>query len=231
MEDYVWVVCYLNLADAVDIEANLAKKYRRYMDIEVFIPTIRVLTKTFKRKDEYQEVPLLLNYGFIKVPRHFIYNDELMRILKRDVKAIFQFLKNPSREDTRKKRMKKIPVVATVTQHEIDTLVAECKNKSAYSQKQADDLKPGQIVTLRTYPFDGVLVEISQIDPGRKQAKVKILSDMAKIAPSITISFDHLFYTIYNSSITTPGRESSLDEMLETGYSIENLLGDESIEP
>lgn len=228
MEDYVWIVCYINVTELDSIEANLAKKYRRYMDVQAYVPTVRVLDRTFKRQNQYKYVPVLLNYGFFKVPKYFIYNDELLRVLKNDVKAIYEFLKDPTKEKLRIKKHRKIPVVATVSQQEIDNLIEVCKNYSVYSQSQEQSLTPGQIITLRTYPFDNVMVEIISINRGAKKAKVKILSGM-NITPLVTISFDHIFYTIYNDhSLVTPAKEKSLDEMRENSYTIDNLFFDES---
>lgn len=228
MEEYVWIVCYIDITEISSIESNLAKKYRRYMDIEAYVPTIRVLDKTFKKRDEYKDVPLLMNYGFFKVPKYFIYNDELLKTFKFDVKAIFQFLKNPEKEKLRKKKNRKVSVVATVSEKEIKSLMEVCKSYSVYSESQVNALSIGQIITLKTYPFENVMVEIVELDRKKKQAKVQIISEVMTIAPTVTITFDHLFYTIYNeNNLVTPARESSLDEMRENGYSIDNLFFNE----
>jgi transcription antitermination factor NusG len=222
MENYVWVICYVDITKIDSIEKNLGKKYRKYLNVEAFVPLVKILNKTFKRKDLYKEVPLLLNYGFFKVPEYFIYNDETLRLLKEDVEAIYQWVKDPAKESRRKRKKRKMPTVALATQTEIEQLIVQSKKFSTYTPEQVDELQVGSIVTLRTYPFENMMVEILEIHKARKKVDVKIISDV-KIHSKVTISFDHLFYTIYHeNSLVNSGKEVTIGDIKDRGFDLEN---------
>jgi len=221
MEKFVWIVCYVDITKIDTIERALAKNYRVYGKIVAYIPTIKVLSKTFKKRNEYKDVPLLFNYGFFKVPEYFLYNEEFLRNMKRDFDCIYQWLRDTSKQKIKKTKKIKIPTVATVSQKEIEKLKEVSTKYSTYSKEQIDQLKIGQTVTLKTYPFENLMVKIESIDRKRKEVMVELLSDMG-ITPRLKISFDHIFYTIYNTNNLTGGfREQSLDEMVENGFSLD----------
>ena len=85
-----YCIAYINrkLLDRLQNDLN-----KSGLDIEVVIPTVNVLTKKFKGKDHYTEVPLMLNYGFVNVPSHEVRNLEYFRNIAHDISCISGFLK------------------------------------------------------------------------------------------------------------------------------------------
>jgi len=232
MDKYVWLICYIDITQLHCAEKDLAKKYRRYSNIELFVPTVKVLEKTHKKADKYKDIPLLLNYGFVKVPEHFIYNEELLRILQRDIKAIYVWLKDPAKVVKRKKAKKKLPIVAIASDREITQLMELCKKYQINSAEHIAELEVGKCVTLKTYPFQDTQVEIVSINHKRKEVEVKLVSDVS-LQSTIKVSFDHLFYTVYHDIMNfnpLASKEQSLDELMDNGYSINKLGYYESFE-
>lgn len=223
MEKFVWVVCYVDISKIHTLERSLAQRYKIYGDVEAYIPTIQVLQSKAKSKGEYKDVPLLFNYGFFKIPAYFIYNEEFLRNLRTDVDCIYQWLRDPGKETMKKKKKRKIPTIATSTPKEIASLRASCKELSTYSDNDVKKLEVGQVITLKTYPFENMLVKVASINLRGKYIIADILTSMS-ITPTVRLSFEQIFYTLYNNnSLVTSGRESSLDEMVENGYSLDHM--------
>lgn len=65
---FAWVIAYIDSKFINLIKPQLARN-KEYEDVDVFIPTVKVLKKTFKGEDHFDEVPLLFYYGFFKIPR------------------------------------------------------------------------------------------------------------------------------------------------------------------
>lgn len=225
MEKHIWVVCYINIMELGTLEKSLVKKYRRYGKLEFFVPMVKVLHKTFKRKDSFKEVPLLINYGFVKLPEHFIYNEELLRILKADVPAIWQWVQDPAKEKEKKRKRKKIPTIATVSDQEVEILKKASKDFTAFSEREVEDLQIGQIRYLRIYPFDNIMVEIMSVDLRKREARVKMLTDM-NLSQTIKVSFHHLFKTIYHEdNMVDSPREAYMEDLKDL-----NIYRDEPME-
>lgn len=221
MAKYVWIVCYVDITQLDRLQRDLAKKYRRYSKIQAYVPTVQILDKTFKKKDTYKEVPLFMNYGFFNVPEHFLYNDELLRTFKDDITAVYQYLKDPAKVKIRKKKKRKINVISTVSDAEIDKIKETCDKFKIYSDEDAQNLKVGDVVNLKKYPFENMTGTIISLNLPKKEAKVEIHTDMS-LSPKITIAFEHLFYSIHNAeSIVSSGKEVSLDDLTDNGFSID----------
>jgi transcription antitermination factor NusG len=213
---FCWVIAYIDSKFIHQIIPQLARS-QEYKEVEVYIPTVKVLKKKFKGKEQFDEVPLLFNYGFFKIPRKLAVYRNYLENLQQNVTAIHGWVKDPGK--ILKKRgaesMKgddRYISIATATSDEIARLVKASLNIGAHSADDIDMIKPGDMIVLRGYPFEGVEAELVEVDKERKRVKV-ILS--ALWGKQVEVSYDNVFFTIYQNQNydDTVTVQKSLDEM------------------
>lgn len=224
----VWVISYISSKQLPFLERDLNKS-KVYRGVKTFIPMVNVLKKKHKGKELFDKVPFLFNYGFFRVPKYFIPNAHFLEKMKKDVGAIYAWVKDPctSTEITYNKPTKYFlhnPTgVALATQKEIIKLKKSQSYKSIYSAADIDNLYEGKIIILKGYPFDGLEAEVKSINKKKKQVEVRLLLQTS--IRTVKVSFDNVFYSIYHDSyMNTEMRESSLDELKEKYNSIDNIL-------
>jgi hypothetical protein len=212
---FCWVVAYINAEFLHLVKGQLAK-YPEYDEVEAYIPTIKVLKKQFKGKEQFEEVPLLFNYGFFKIPRKFAIHKNFLEDMQKNVSCIYAWVKDGAKAvNTRVKQSqtdRDIPI-ATATAEEIADLIRNTINIGAHSAEDLDLLKEGDYITLRGYPWEGSEAIFVGINEKKRKVKVKlILFDQYK---ELEVSYDNVFFTIYkdknwDDSITT---KDSLDDL------------------
>ena len=212
-----WVICYINSSKLNTLQEDLSQ-FRKYKQIKAYIPMVRVLKKQFKNKKHYDEIPLLFNYGFFEVPSYFIYNPHFLDMMKKDIGAIYAWVRNPG---------KTIEInpnwIATASSQEIQNLVLQQEDNSIRSGVDTDKLGPGSIVTLSGYPFDGLQAEIIEIDPKKKEVLVSLLLENS-MTDRVKVDFDNIYWTIYKSEYMNTGmKEKSTDAYMEQSHNIDNL--------
>ncbi len=212
----VWVVTYINIDRLHTLSRDLYK-YSKYKTIEAFIPKVKILKKKFKGKNHYEEVPLMFNYGLFRVPKYFIPNPYFLTEMKRDIECLYNFLINQS-ANTKASVMYYgeflyNPMgVAIVKDEDVANLARLSKAQSIYTAKDLDTLYPGKIIILHGYPFDNIRAEIIQIDTHKKEVEVRLLLSTAM--SKVRVSFDNIFYTIYQSQyLDSAMKEQSLEEL------------------
>jgi transcription antitermination factor NusG len=202
---YAWVIAYIDAAHIEKVDKEL-KKYPEYEDISAYIPTIKLLRKSFKGKNEFEDVPLLFNYGFFRIPRKFALYKNFLENLQRDISCIYAWVKDPAKviQSAPKIRLdgetvfgdKFIPV-ATATAEEVANIVKNSDNYSTHDSKDIEKLKPGDIIILHGYPFEGVEAKVVDINSKKQEIKVEIMIfDQRKEAK---VSFDNVFFTVYHN--------------------------------
>lgn len=225
----IWCICYVNVDRLHTLSYDL-RKYEKYKTVKAFIPKVRVLRKKFKGKNHYEEVPLLLNYGFFKVPKYFLPNPHFLDEMKKDIEAIFGWLKNPSTPNKKDYLLHYQPgliynpsKVAIARDHEIKAMEKSQLNKSIYTKDDIRTLYKGKVITLHGYPFDNLDAEIVSIDEPRKEVNVKLL--LGESISKVKVSFDNIFYTVYNENyLKQEMREESLDAMKAKSKNVDNLF-------
>lgn len=219
-----YCIAYINrkLLDRLQLDLNKSD-----LDIEVVIPTVNVLTKKFKGKDHYDEVPLMLNYGFVNVPTDELWNLEYFREIAYDISCISGFLKIRGIENVQ---------VATATKDEVLDVVVTGKKRSIYTgmdfntKEGRNEIRKryepyvneegkhveGKVISLKGYPFDGVQAQITKIRFSKCEVEVLLQLGIGgnTIAQSATISFHNMFYTIYDDSDESDNmREKALEDI------------------
>ena len=230
--DWVWIVAYINRDFVEVVETELVT--HGFSAVKVFIPTVRVLKKQFKNKNEYEYIPLLFNYGFFCIPYTNACDPSYLRRLKDKIQVIYAWVKDPIKtlksnprlrmdnkdsapEDELNNEGVRIlhkpdinTEVAIVTEEEIANLLKTSEHLSIFSDDIVDKLEIGQFITLKGYPYEGMPAEITKIDRAKRQIKVKLLLEC--IITEATVHYENIFYTVY-SDFAKPMRESSLDEL------------------
>ena len=230
-----YCISYINRKLLSKLETDLLKSA---LDIEVVIPTVNVLTKKFKGKEHYDEVPLMLNYGFVRVPNEQISNLEYFRAIAEKINCISGFMKL---------RGSATVTVATATVDEVNKVVSSGKRMSIYSgmdfdtkegrdhirkmyEPHTEDGKyvEGKVITLKGYPFDGVEAQVLKIKFSKQEVEVLLQLGMNgnTVAQPATISFHNLFYTIYDDMDEADNMKEKALEDITSNYKNPELVLD-----
>lgn len=229
-ENYAWCIAYIDNSKVHILERDL-KKSNQFSGIDVYLPTVRILKKQSKGKEIFNDVPLLLNYGFFKISLSWAMNQDLMQRLKDEITCISHWVKDPAKtpglrsgifKKKNKKKLRRAKVfsdkdvnIATCTQRDIDILIKVAKDESIYSSEEVSKMTKGTIITLMGYPFDGMEAVIIEVDKKRKKIWVTInlaFKNENEIGQLIEVSFDNVFYTIYKGSYDENYNEETLLE-------------------
>ena len=98
-----YVYCIFRLDRKFYKRINSDLKCRGYKHVKAIVPTISVLKKSRKGKNEYEDVPLLFNYGFIKMKPEKAFDRYYLNKLKRDIPGILSFMKSLDYRPKRKR--------------------------------------------------------------------------------------------------------------------------------
>lgn len=191
---FAWCIAHLDLSTLDRLERDLFKS-NQYQDIEAYIPTVRIIKKQFKGKHEFQDVPLYFNYGFFKIPLVWALNIDLLLRIRDDITCISHWVRDPAR--VHNSSLIEVPV-ATVTEKQIKQIKKTAQNYSVFSSEDLSNVKVGDEVELKGYPFEGMIGTVLDIDNRGK--KVKLLINMDFIQREVTVSFENVFYSIYQGS-------------------------------
>lgn len=213
---YIWTIAYIN-RDFLDIVESEISRYG--YDIETYIPTVRVIKKKFKGKNVFEFVPLLFNYGFFKVSYEDACNPEFLLILRSRISCIYGWVKDPagniknnvSLRAGNKESYNALPGSAFATDKEIAQMVKNSSDINVYSSEELERFKKGDYIKLKGYPFDDVPAEILEINFKAKNIKVSLLLDA--LVKEVTVSFENVFYTVYQGYDESLTKDSNLDEM------------------
>jgi len=214
----MWSLAYLNNKFLSTIENDLSK-LKEY-DIGYAVPSIRILVKKFKGKETFEQVPLLFNYGFFYLPFKVLTSRNLLEYIKDRVGGIsnWVYLKPNAIIQKQKTYPEGIfPLVETVSEEEVMALMVLGEDYSVYSGEDTQKLKVGQVITLRGYPFDGIMAELLEIDSKKLKAKVNLLFSKT-ISRVVKVDFSNLFYTIYADHQESSGDFISLHNNISDNY-------------
>lgn len=220
----IWCIAYINRSYIDLVEQDLGKNLD-YHGIIPYIPTVRILRKVFKGKNEFENIPLLFNYGFFKIPKRLAENSEFLLDMRDNISCIFSWVKDliPKKKipilDKETKEIvyyKKTIPVAIATEDEITNIAKSQVNLSIYDSEDLENIVKGVVITLHGYPFDNMQAEILKINSKKKEMKVRLIFDNID-GKEITVSFDNVYYTIYQGGYDENFREKSLEEIEERG--------------
>jgi len=224
---YIWVIAYITdkYLHRVDKEVALSG-----LDIQVFVPTVRILDKEVKGKKQYVFKPILFNYGFVKMPFRYACSKEKLNKVKESVTAIYGFFRDPSMTLNIPKKIisdvdgKVIEIprdmvgrfrlednLAIVSGREVLRMLKEAQVNSIFNAEKAA-LKVGYSITLSGPTYKGMVGEILEL----KEDVVKVKLDLFAFAKHMIVEIDYgsIFYSIYRDY--NPNKlisNTSLDEI------------------
>lgn len=197
-----WCVFRLDNKNFLGIEKEMRSK--GYLEAKVFIPTLSILKKRSKGKDIYEQVPLLFNYGFMRLPREKAYSRPFIKKLQKDILGIVCFLNSLEGLHTKKKRKRvdgeefdDFSVVAMVTPKQVREFKKLSKQNQIYTFEDISSVSEGDYITLRGYPFNGVEATVKEINLKNQLVKVCLYPNNGNM--EVYIPFDNLIYSIYHN--------------------------------
>lgn len=207
-DPFVWIVAYIDAKFLKYTEREL-NKYPEYQEVEAYIPTVKILEKTFKKENIFKEIPLLFNYGFFKIPRKFAQYKHWLDTMQKNISCIYGWVRDPANvwgnlpklrldgESVYNTEENKISA-AVASSSDIARLIRDSVNLGAHSADEINLLKIGDEIVLRGYPWEGVNASVLYIDHKTQQVKVEIRI-FDQMRPTL-VSFDNVFFTIYHDT-------------------------------
>lgn len=199
---YVYTICRIDTKDWRNINHELVE--HGYKDIKCFVPTLTMVKKTYRgQKKEVEEVPMLFNYGFIRMRSEVAYNRNFLFHLKRDIPGIVSFLKSLDSMHVKKKRRRvdnaedwdDFSKVATVTKKEFRHYMRLSRANQVFSLDEVM-VNVGDFVVMRGYPLDGMLAKVLDFNYPNKTAIVEIYPGEGSVL-SMQIPLENILYSPY----------------------------------
>lgn len=218
-EQFIWLIAYID-KDHIDKLQRELDKNNQYIGMEAQVPTVKILKKKLKGKEHFDDIPLLFNYGFFKVPLTYALNSDLLKKIKEDISCISHWVKDPAKvyiSHSKSELTKNIILgsrdvpCATISEEEVIRLSIYARDESIHSSTEIDELKEGQIVNLVGYPFEGMQAKVISVDKKSKKVEVRmklnlreeedgeLIEDQFSDNP-MKVSFDNVFWSIYRGS-------------------------------
>lgn len=223
---YVWAVAYVNRT----FLPTVFKDLQPFEDegIRAYIPTVRVLRKQFKNKKHFEEVPLLFNYGFFRLPFHRACDKDFLMRMKVSVNVIYNWLYNNSiPEKDEEGRYFNSLKVETVKVREIAFLKRACLLNSIYSSDDVSKFGKGDYIVLHGYPFENIPAEILSVNAKKEEVRVRLLVNGDSVISEVTVNFSNIFYSIYSNFDEPNLTDSTLEGLAERSKSgMDKLLYD-----
>lgn len=202
---YSYCVFYLEEKYYKDINKDL--KDSGYKHVKAIVPTIKYIDHQSSRGRYIDtEVPLLFNYGFIRIPTDRVFNRAYMNKLKRSIPGIRGWLK--STEPLHRNRGKKLRVdnadtfddfsqIARVSRKEIKRFIDISKENSRLRFEDITSINIGDYITLRHYPYIGIDAIVKDIDWSNQRVRLLIYPETYKIFNWLPMEL--VIYSVYEN--------------------------------
>lgn len=179
---------------------------RGYKHVKAIVPTISVLKKSRKGKNEYEDVPLLFNYGFIRMKSDKAFDRYYLNKIKRDIPGILSFMKSLDHKPKRKRLridnaedFDDYSVVATISRDEVIRYKHMAKANKIYSVDDITRIGIGDYVILRGYPFEGIPAILLESNLNTKKMLVKLYPETDGNL-EIEVPMENVLYSAYHES-------------------------------
>lgn len=226
-EEKIWCIAYINKDHLSTIEADL-EEHGYQGRVKAVVPTVKILRKQFKREKFFDEVPLLFNYGFFEMPYKQACYESFLGQLRNDIPAIFAWVSDPSRVLSMKpelnidNRLINFPRAAIATEREMAEIIKQSQVNSVYMDRHINSIEPGKHIILKGYPFDNLPAEVVHINKKKKEIRIRL--EFNSVMKEATVSFDNVFYTVYEAHDAEKFPHESLDEINDrSNYLIDKL--------
>ena len=201
-----YVYCIFRLDRKHWSTINDQLKERGYKHMRCFIPTVSIIRKTKNGKNTTEEVPMLFNFGFMRMSTKLAYNRQFLRDLKKDIPGINGWVL--SLESMHPKRVRKrvdtedfddFSKVALISKDQYRYYRRLTRKNQVYTMKDILNTPPGSYLTLKGYPFNGLCAQLEDINYMNRTAVVKIFPGGNNTELKMQLPLDNLLYTIYDN--------------------------------
>lgn len=200
-----YVYCIFRTNNKYFRRINKDLKARKYRHIRAIVPTVSILRKTKKGVNTYEDVPMLFNFGFLKMKMSRAYDRSYLNELKREIPGILSFLM--SLETLHPKKLRKrvdttdiwddFSQVATITREQLSYYQRLSRKNKIHSAEDVLALQPGDYITLRGYPYDGLDATIKSINPISRM--VEVIIEFGRGKTELRIPLDNVLYSAYDN--------------------------------
>lgn len=205
MKNWPWMIIYIDRNKFLD--TNIEKVEKEY-GIEIVVPVTRVLKGKHRGRNNYEDVPYLFNFGFLRVPKFRRYDIDYLVKLKREIPLLLGFLRDttlPSQGFN----------FAMISSREVNRIIRDAGQSSIYSEHQGENIKIGDSIKLSGYPFEGLYGVVEKINKEKQNMVISI--EISNGAPlKITVPFFNIYYTMYHYDMnSTDYLENGFEEVGE----------------
>jgi len=200
---YVYCICYLDnkYCDTIKDDLNDLGFY----NVKPIIPTVRIMKVNSRSKVFYIDVPVLFNYGFIKMPSEYAYSRDILNCIKSNVAGIRGWVKSPEPLHRKRKRSRidnldifdDFSVVATIEKSEVRRFQKISRQNKRFSIDNLMNVSIGDYIILKGYPYDGIDATILGIDYNNRTVKLMLYPENGKM--EINLPFDNVIYSVYEN--------------------------------
>ena len=201
-----------------------------YKNLKVYIPVVKIQKRSRSMKDYLEPVPMLFSYGFMRMSIKRAFDKQFLNKLKREIPGIRGWVKAPSYLH-RKREMKRIDnkdefddftMVAQATKEEVKSLMRTSKKNRIFSKDDIANIQVGDTVVLHSFPFDGVMAEVLEVNLSSKKVVVMLYPE-TNYSIKTTVSMESIIYSVYRDF------DDNIDEEGGTpDYVMDNLMAEET---
>lgn len=205
MKNWPWMIIYIDRDKFLDTDIE---KVEKEYGIEIVVPVTRVLKGKHRGRNNYEDVPYLFNFGFLRVPKFRRYDIDYLVKLKREIPLLLGFLRDttlPSQGFN----------FAMISSREVNRIIRDAGQSSIYSEHQEENIKIGDSIKLSGYPFEGLYGVVEKINKEKQNMVISI--EISNGAPlKITVPFFNIYYTMYHYDMnSTDYLENEFEEVGE----------------
>lgn len=205
MKNWPWMIIYIDRNKFLDTDIE---KVEKEYGIEIVVPVTRVPKGKHRGRNNYEDVPYLFNFGFLRVPKFRRYDIDYLVKLKREIPLLLGFLRDttlPSQGFN----------FAMISSREVNRIIRDAGQSSIYSEHQEENIKIGNSIKLSGYPFEGLYGVVEKINKEKQNMVISI--EISNGAPlKITVPFFNIYYTMYHYDMnSTDYLENGFEEVGE----------------
>lgn len=205
MKNWPWVIIYIDRNKFLNTDIE---KVEKEYGIEIVVPVTRVLKGKHRGRNNYEDVPYLFNFGFLRVPKFRRYDIDYLVKLKLEIPLLLGFLRDttlPSQGFN----------FAMISSREVNRIIRDAGQSSIYSEHQEENIKIGDSIKLSGYPFEGLYGVVEKINKEKQNMVISI--EISNGAPlKITVPFFNIYYTMYHYDMnSTDYLENGFEEVGE----------------
>lgn len=198
---HVYCICYLDTKYYKYIDSDLKEKGFKHM--KAIIPTVKILRYN-RNKPTHVEVPILFNYGFIRMSSKDAYSRDTLNKVKKAIQGIKGWVKSPESLHPKKKKARidnmeifdDFSKVALATKAEVRYLKKLSRENKRFSVDNLN-IKIGEYLVLKGYPYDGINATVLAVNHNTQMVKLLLYPENGKM--ELNLPFDSVIYSVYEN--------------------------------